>query len=207
VEPLFRKAPEAPLFSMIARLRIVGLGCASAIALWAITIAELFLVRAALGATTAPVRSTDFDTLTVLLVVAVGPLLEEFVFRFCMIGLLMKRLPTLISIPASTVAFAAWHAQYLSLNVVSLSALLSIVTGGLALGCIYVASRSLLAPLAAHIAYNAMTFAPTRLLYEVESLPAPAVLLFSCALITVGSWCLIAACRALSSSQSRHAVT
>lgn len=176
---------------MLKKASLIWLSSLCAIALWAIAQAELYVFRLVTHASQTPVRSMETDWLSVFLVVLVGPIIEEAVFRLGLIRMLMRRFPAALSVPISAIAFAVSHTDYVASDYAALSALLTLLTGGLVLGFVYVRAGSLVAPIVTHSVYNALSFLPVAFLYELEQLlPGAAVLSMSIATCAASIWCL-----------------
>ncbi len=87
-------------------------------------------------------------TLTVVMVVIIGPFFEEAVFRGVLLGYLVDRIGPWPAIVASALLFSAYH--------VSLWEFVPLATMGVAAGWLAVRRRSLWPAYALHLAYNAV---------------------------------------------------
>lgn len=90
-------------------------------------------------------------SLTAVVVVVVGPAIEEMLLRGVVLGALQERLGTWWGIASSAVLFAALHG--------SLWGFLPLVAFGLALGRIATGRRSLWPAILLHVSYNALVVA------------------------------------------------
>lgn len=185
------------------RLRVISFSCVAAVALFIVTTAELFMSRLAWYPTAKVVTNLERDwggipiDVVIPLALLFAPLVEEFLFRFGLLRLLMKWLPRSVSILLSAIAFAAWHSEYLSTQPAAISALIALFIGGVALGTIYVHSQTLLAPIVVHMVYNALAFSPFNYVSHVEALPTHVALALSVGVCALGSWCFICVSRAI----------
>lgn len=103
---------------------------------------------------------TLFAALSLLSVIAVAPVMEELVFRGAMFTLLSRRVGSRWAVLATSALFSLTH---LTVNKVFLSGndpwwgvnqFLYHFFGGLLYNILYIRSRSLAAPVSAHVAYN-----------------------------------------------------
>ena len=104
--------------------------------------------------------STEFEALmttsrlaeTVFAVVLVGPIVEEFVYRGLLMGVLLARgWPPLLAAGVAAAIFALQHIQYGWIGMVT------VMIVGMALGLLRVAGGGLLAPILAHMIQNALS--------------------------------------------------
>jgi membrane protease YdiL (CAAX protease family) len=95
-------------------------------------------------------------TLTVLIVVLLGPVVEEIVVRGVVLGALRQRLGRWAAIAVSAAMFAVLHA-----SVWSMAPLMFL---GLALGRLAVDRRSLWPAIGLHVLYNAAVIVPAFLI-------------------------------------------
>ena len=103
-------------------------------------------------------RATEFAkgsaALTVLLILAsslCGPLVEEFVFRGTLIGKVPHRIPAWLCLVVSSTLFGAMHLHSFS----EWPLILDYGSVGVLLGALYlVSNRSILVPIAVHVAWN-----------------------------------------------------
>jgi len=126
--------------------------------LWVMSITELQLTSLALGLGNVRPSSVDMGYATDLLaVIVVGPFVEEVVFRFAAIKLLVRWLPQWIAVVVSAALFSASHIQYAEMTMIGAGTLINIFLGGIALGAAYLCSGTLWIPIAMHVAYNGMS--------------------------------------------------
>ena len=127
--------------------------------LWLMSISELQLISSMLGlGHIHPASIVTNHPTEILVIVVAGPVIEELIFRYGCIRLLSLRLPSWAAVVGSAAVFAASHTQYAVANALQLGTLANIFSGGVALGAAYVCSGTIWAPIAIHVAYNAMTF-------------------------------------------------
>lgn len=91
---------------------------------------------------------TQANGFFILVPIIIGPILEEIVFRYAILGSLIKRMKTSYAIILSSLLFGLIHFSLINLIVYVLL--------GVVFSLIYIRSKSLLAPMLAHILMNSM---------------------------------------------------
>jgi uncharacterized protein len=94
---------------------------------------------------------TQANWIFILVPTIIGPILEEIVFRYAILGSLMKRMKTPYAVAISSILFGLAHFSLVNLIVhVSIGVIFSVI---------YLRSKSLAAPIIAHVLMNGFVLA------------------------------------------------
>lgn len=94
---------------------------------------------------------TQANWIFILVPTIIGPILEEIVFRYAILGSLMKRMKTPYAVAISSILFGLAHFSLVNLIVY--------VSIGVIFSVIYLRSKSLVAPIISHVLMNGFVLA------------------------------------------------
>jgi uncharacterized protein len=95
------------------------------------------------------VKISEHNLAFLVVPVLIGPILEEFVFRYAILGSLMKRMKTVYAVLLSSLLFSVMHLHF------NLTNLAIYAFCGIVFSFIYIQTKNILTPIIAHVLMNA----------------------------------------------------
>lgn len=157
----------------VLQMRFLVLSLRLSIAVWVFNfclIQLIFFVQDRIGLFLSIAEQTEFPRFDVQLADALifGPIMEEFIFRKCIIDFLQSRFNGIVACVVSAIVFAAAHMidlRNFSFVRIEIFSLIAHGFTGVVYAIIYLRTQRLIYPVFAHMLFNFIVLIPKNIIY------------------------------------------